>query len=114
MESDHAAVRKSIRSYVAVGLVLLVFTGITVGANQFHFSVPVAITVALIIASMKGSMVAGVFMHLNHERRWIYFALLLTVAFFVVLMTVPLLTVLDHIGTREHTQGAAVVEHSEH
>jgi cytochrome c oxidase subunit IV len=48
---------------------------------------------------MKGSMVAAVFMHLSHEKRWIYFALLLTVAGFVVLMTVPIFTQHDTIGT---------------
>src|ERR1700716_2051223 len=98
MHSDLAALKKSIRTYVMVGLALLVFTGITVGANQFHFGVPVAVTVALIIATIKGSMVASVFMHLSHEKKWVYGALLLTVAFFVVLMLVPLLTVSDTIG----------------
>ena len=39
---------------------------------------------------MKGSLVASVFMHLSHERKIIYASLLLTVAFFVVLMFVPL------------------------
>ena len=99
MHSDPAAIKKSVRGYFMIGAALLVFTGITVAANRFHFVVPVAITVALIIAAMKGSMVAAVFMHLNHEKRWIYGALLLTVVFFIVLMFVPLLTVLDHIGT---------------
>ena len=42
---------------------------------------PLAITVALIIATMKGSMVASVFMHLSHEKQWIYGALMLTVVF---------------------------------
>ena len=99
MHSDPAAIKKSVRTYLTVGAMLLVFTVITVAANQFHFAVPVAITVALIIAGMKGSMVAGIFMHLSHEKQWIYGALLLTVAFFIVLMFVPLFTVLDTIGT---------------
>jgi cytochrome c oxidase subunit 4 len=99
MHSDPAAIQKSVRAYLTVGALLLVFTGVTVAANQFHFVVPVAITVALIIAALKGSMVASVFMHLSHERRWIYGALLLTVVFFVVLLFVPMLTILDHIGT---------------
>ena len=90
-----------IRQYILIGAELLVFTGITVGANQFHFTVPIAITVALIIATMKGSMVAAVFMHLSHERKWIYGALLLTVAFFIVLMSIPVLTTKDTIGTHK-------------
>ena len=99
MHSDPEAIRKSIRSYGIVGGLLLVFTGVTVAANQFHLAVPVAITVALIIATMKGSMVASIFMHLSHEKKWIYGALLLTVVFFIVLLFVPLATVSDTIGT---------------
>ena len=38
-------------------------------------------------------MVAGVFMHLSHEKQWIYGALLLTVLFFIVLIFVPSFTV---------------------
>src|SRR5438445_12566779 len=99
MHSDPEAVRKSVRAYMTVGGLLLVCTAITVAANQFHLAVPAAIAVALIIACLKGSMVAAVFMHLSHEKKWIYGALLLTVAFFIVLMFVPLFTVMDGIGT---------------
>jgi caa(3)-type oxidase subunit IV len=99
MHSDPAAIKKSVRGYLIVGVGLLVCTGITVAANRFHFVVPVAIAIALIIAATKGSMVAAVFMHLSHEKQWIYGALLLTVVFFIVLIFVPLLTTLDHIGT---------------
>jgi caa(3)-type oxidase subunit IV len=98
MHSDSSEVKKSIRTYMAIGVALLVFTGITVGANQFHFGVPVAVTVALIIATMKGSMVASVFMHLSHEKKWIYGTLILTVVGFLVLMTVPMFTTIDTIG----------------
>ena len=97
--SDAAEVKKHVRTYMMVGAALLVFTVITVAVNQVHLAIPLAITVALIIASMKGSMVAAVFMHLSHEKRWIYFALLLTVVGFVVLTTVPIFTQHDTIGT---------------
>jgi cytochrome c oxidase subunit 4 len=107
MHSDPAEVRKTVRSYLTVGALLFVFTAITVAVNQVHLVVPLAITVALIIATIKGSMVASVFMHLSHEKRWIYGALLLTVAFFVILMLVPLLTVSDTIGRRLAAPGAA-------
>jgi len=99
MHSDPAEVKKSIRTYMMVGAMLLVGTALTVGANQLRLAVPLAITVALIIAVTKGSMVAAIFMHLSHEKQWIYGALILTVVFFAVLMFVPLLTVSDTIGT---------------
>src|SRR6476646_4411111 len=101
-EADH--VKKSIRTYVMIGAALYVFTGITVAVNQVHLAVPLAITVALIIATIKGSMVASVFMHLSNEKKWIYGTLLLTVAFYAVLMFVPFLTISDtpghHIAAR--------------
>jgi cytochrome c oxidase subunit 4 len=95
---DAEEVQKSIRKYLTIGVMLLVFTAVTVAANRFHLAVPAAITVALIIAAMKGSMVAAVFMHLSYERKWIYGALVLTVVFFIVLMFVPILTITDGIG----------------
>ena len=98
MHSDQEAVRKSVRSYMTVFAMLMVFTVITVAASRFHLAVPAAITVALIIAAMKGSMVAAVFMHLSHEKRWVYGTLLPTAAFFMVLLLVPLLTSLDGLG----------------
>src|SRR5215217_9282953 len=102
MHSDQESIKKSIRSYMMIGAALYVFTVITVAVNQVHLAVPLAITVALIIATIKGSMVAAVFMHLSHEKRWVYGALLLTVVFFVVLMCIPVFTTMDTIGTPIH------------
>ena len=99
MHSDPAEVRRSVRRYFTVGVALLTFTAITVAANRFHFAIPIAVTVALIIAITKGSMVAAVFMHLSSERRWIYGGLVLAVVGFLVLMTLPLFTIKDTIGT---------------
>ena len=98
--TDPAAIKKSIRTYGIVGGLLFLFTGITVAVNLIHLSsIALAITVALIIATMKGTMVASIFMHLAHEKKWIYGALVLTAVFFVVLMLLPGLTVADSIGT---------------
>jgi cytochrome c oxidase subunit 4 len=113
MHSDPESIRKSVRSYITVFVMLMVFTVITVAASRFHFGVPVAITVALIIASIKGSMVAGVFMHLSYERKWIYGALILTAIGFIILMTVPGLTINDGIGTPIHV-AASAPEHAGH
>jgi caa(3)-type oxidase subunit IV len=112
MHSDPESIRKSIRTYLKIGAALFVFTVITVAVNRVHLAVPAAITVALIVATMKGSMVASVFMHLNHERKWIYGALILTVIGFFILMTVPFLTVHDGIGTPIHVEAPASPEHA--
>jgi caa(3)-type oxidase subunit IV len=100
MHSDADAIRKSIRTYLMVGGALFVGTVITVAVNSLHLAVPMAIAVALIIASTKGSLVAGIFMHLSHEKKWIYGSLILTVFFFIVLLFIPILTVSDSFGTR--------------
>jgi cytochrome c oxidase subunit 4 len=105
MHSDRAEVQASVRKYFMIGAALLVFTAITVAANLVELAVPAAITVALIIATMKASMVAAVFMHLSHEKRWIYGALILTLAFFIVLMSVPSFTNMDSIGVEEPAIG---------
>jgi caa(3)-type oxidase subunit IV len=107
MHSDPAAIRKQVRTYMMIGAALFAFTVITVAVNRIHLAVPLAITVALIIATMKGSMVAAVFMHLNHERLWIYAALVLTLIGFIILMTVPMFTTMDHIGTAIHVEAPA-------
>jgi len=114
MHSDPAEVKKTVRQYLMVGAALFVGTVVTVAANQVHLVVPLAITVALIIATIKGSLVAAVFMHLSHERKWIYGALLLTVAFFIVLMAVPFLTLNDTIGTPINTPVAGHEKPAEH
>jgi cytochrome c oxidase subunit IV len=97
MHSDPAEIKKSVRAYITVFVTLMVFTVLTVAASRFHFAVPVAISIALIIAAMKGSMVASVFMHLSHEKKAIYGALLLTLVFFIVLLFIPVLGYLDRV-----------------
>lgn len=107
MHSDQESIRKTIKTYWMIGAALFAFTGITVAVNQVHLAVPLAITVALLIATTKGSMVASVFMHLSHERKWVYGALILTVLGFIILMTVPSLTITDGIGTPIHVEAPA-------
>ena len=113
MHSDQESIRKTIKTSWMVGAALFVFTGITVMVNQVHLAVPLAITVALIIATMKGSMVASIFMHLSHEKKWIYGSLILTVIGFAILMLVPSLTLGDSIGTPIHVEAPAP-EHTGH
>jgi caa(3)-type oxidase subunit IV len=113
MHSDPAAIQKSVRGYLKIGAALLVFTAITVGASYLNLAIPAAITLAMIIAATKGSMVASVFMHLSHERKWIYGSLLLTILGFIILMLVPMFTVMDTIGTPIHV-AAPAGEHAGH
>jgi cytochrome c oxidase subunit 4 len=93
-------ISKHVKTYFMVFGALMALTIITVGVSYLHLETHEAILVALFIATIKGSLVALFFMHLNHERRIIYWALMLTVVFFLVLMLVPLATNLDKIVVR--------------
>jgi cytochrome c oxidase subunit 4 len=99
MSNAHAPqdVRKEVRTYLMVFAALMVLTVVTVAVSYLRLALPAAVLVALVIATIKGGMVASFFMHLIHERRLIFWVLLLTVAFFVFLMFIPLLTSLDRI-----------------
>ena len=98
MELSHAEdIKKHVKVYITVFVSLLALTIITVTISYFNLSVVTAIIVALIIASIKGSLVASFFMHLISEKKMIYAALSLTVVFFLVLIFIPLLAMSDRI-----------------
>ena len=65
---------------------------VTVAVSRVHLSVPIAVTVALIVATIKGSLVACYFMHLISEKKVIYAVLVLTAVFFVALLALPAVT----------------------
>jgi len=91
-------IKKHVKIYIMVFAALMVLTVVTVGVAYLALTVPLAITVALIIATVKGSLVASYFMHLVSEKSAIYWTLLVTAACFLVLMFVPLFAMLDGIG----------------
>ncbi len=79
-----------VKSYVFVFLALGVLTVVTVAASYLDIPFPVAIFLGLLIASVKASLVALIFMHLNDERKVIYGFLGLTVLFFTVMIFLTL------------------------
>ena len=91
--SDHAAdIDKHVRIYITVFVTLMVLTIVTVAISRVHLPIPIAVTVALLVATVKGSLVACYFMHLISEKKLIYAVLLLTAAFFVALLALPVVT----------------------
>src|SRR3954471_23505963 len=99
--SDHAAeIDKHVRVYITVFVTLMALTIVTVAISRFHLPVPIAVTVALLVATIKGTLVACYFMHLISEKKLIYAVLVLTAAFFVVLLALPILTVHDGFWIR--------------
>jgi cytochrome c oxidase subunit 4 len=96
MAGDHAVdIDKHVRVYITVFVALMVLTIVTVAVSRFHLPVVTAVTVALIVATIKGSLVACYFMHLISEKKLIYAVLGLTVFFFIALMALPAFTVAD-------------------
>lgn len=94
--SDHAVdIDRHVRIYITVFVALMVLTVITVAVSRLHLSVPVAVAVALLVALIKGSLVACYFMHLISEKKLIYAVLVLTAVFFVALLALPVFTYSD-------------------
>jgi cytochrome c oxidase subunit 4 len=92
---DAESIRKEVKAYIVVFFSLAMLTVLTVAVSYFHMPVTLAIVVALSIAAFKGTLVASVFMHLRAEKRAIYWILLLTVVFFIVLMAIPTISQWD-------------------
>lgn len=93
MTTDHAVdIDKQVKIYITVFVSLMALTIITVAISRFHLPVPIAVSVALLVAIIKGSLVACYFMHLISEQKLIYAVLALTAVFFAVLLALPVLT----------------------
>ena len=89
MTDSHDAhdMQKAVRRYIIAGVALGIGTVLTVLVNYLHFdSMKMTITLALIVATAKGSLVAGFFMHLFSEKKLIYSILVATVFFLAGLM----------------------------
>ena len=85
--SEHAdTIKKHVRAYIAVFVALLVLTVVTVAASSLTAGVATTILIALTIATVKGSLVGGFFMHLAWEKRAIYALLLVAGAFLIAMM----------------------------
>jgi cytochrome c oxidase subunit 4 len=90
MAAEAHEVKASIRIYLFIFAALGVLTIVTVAASKLQLTIAGAVVLALIIASVKGSLVAAYFMHLLHERKVLYALLALCAFFFLVLMLMPM------------------------
>ena len=93
MTGDHAAdIDRHVRIYITVFVALMALTLITVAVSYLDLSPAMAVTVALFIATIKGSLVACYFMHLISEKKLIYAVLLITAVKFIALLALPVFT----------------------
>ena len=90
MSHDGHDLQKAKIGYLIIGGALLIGTVITVAVSYLHLPIPYAIVVALLIATVKASLVACYFMHLISEQKMIYFILSFVVIFFFAMLLLPL------------------------
>lgn len=85
-------VDKHVRTYLIVFGALLVLTVVTVAVSYLHLPFGPAVGLALLIATIKGSLVAAYFMHLISERKLVLWVLTLAVLFFFFVLLGPWIT----------------------
>ena len=83
-------IKKEVRGYIIVLVVLMALTLLTVTVKYLHLQLKEAVAVALLIATIKGSLVACYFMHLITEKKLIY-TILTFAALFLLGLVVLLL-----------------------
>jgi cytochrome c oxidase subunit 4 len=97
-DNSPEAIKKEVRKYLIVLGCLAVLTLVTVAISYLHLETWEAVTLALIVATIKGSLVAAFFMHLISERKLIYAVLAITIFFFGMMIWGPL----HHHSNAEH------------
>jgi cytochrome c oxidase subunit IV len=83
-----------VRTYLTVFGALLVLTVTTVGVSYLHLP---TVTLGLVIAAAKATLVVLFFMHLKSEKPMVFWPLALTMFLFVALFAFILWTEADHI-----------------
>lgn len=97
---QHQHVRLEQKRFLTVYAVLVVGTVLTVAMYYVHFEqMWQTIAVALLIATVKGSFVAAVFMHLWHGERDIYTILLYTAVVVAGLFALSIFSIYNVPGT---------------
>lgn len=98
------------KTYTVVGLALFVFTGVTLALGLVPWMdlgppgpTPADFVIGLGVAGTKASLVALIFMHLNHERGLVYKMLVFTFLFFLSLMGLTLFAGADPIVEQYET-----------
>ena len=89
---SHGNIQDHVKTYRNVFFGLLFLTVITVAVSYIHFDmIWLGIFVGLLVASIKGYLVAANFMHLNDEKKMIHQILILSIPFLILLFAIPIL-----------------------
>jgi len=84
--SKHDVHITPVKTYLYVGISLLLLTGLTVGASFIDFG-PFNVTIALLIASVKALLVALFFMHLFWDNKIYLIVFAASLLFFTIFLT---------------------------
>ncbi len=94
-DNSHHSIEKHIKTYINVFIALGFLTVVTVAVSYLEVSFIEAFFIAMTVATIKGSLVLGYFMHLMTERQMIIWILAATAVSFLILMFLPLISVTD-------------------
>jgi cytochrome c oxidase subunit 4 len=81
-----------VKIYLIVFAALIVGTAVTVAVANVKIGVAAGIAAAMAVAAIKGSLVAGFFMHLFRERKLVYWLVALTAFLLAAMIGLIMLT----------------------
>ena len=88
MKNEHS--KAMIKTYLAVFGALAILTALTVMVSSLHLARVPAVSLAVLIALVKASLITAFFMHMKFEGRLIA-GIFLGALFFVILFIVPVI-----------------------
>ena len=91
-------VKQHVRVYMIVFGTLAVLTVVTVAVGYIHLPIIPALIVALLIATVKATLVACYFMHLISEKKVILISLAMTGVFLLFMFALFVSAYLDQAG----------------
>ncbi|MFK7911058.1 MAG: cytochrome C oxidase subunit IV family protein [Akkermansiaceae bacterium] len=104
MADSPEEIKKHVKLYMVIGATLFVCTVLTVLVAKVEFLDVnkrgfdwADMVIGLLIASFKAGLVAMIFMHLNHEKKLIYWVFGLGIIFAICLMAITALAFSDPI-----------------
>ena len=100
-------IKKEINLYLKEIRALAVLTVLPVAAAYLDVGIGLAVIIAMIIATTKGSLVASFFMHLAHEKGLIYLTLIITLVCLLALFFITFGTIGDQVGVEIVTEGVS-------
>ena len=88
--------------YFGVGGALFVLTGVTVAVSYVDLGATLNLIVALLVATVKGSLVALFFMHLLYDNKLYAFGFCVSLIMLTVFIVITMFDTLRRDGIYEH------------